>query len=144
MSRVFFLQILQLPMLVLKASKLSTRNACRATGNSEVQLQRRPPPPPQIKQIPLQGERGEKRNSRGEFFSENGPFFTERGEEVRVSILREWTLRRSRTCCHVTILRPRRMGGKGCDYPYCKNLSTLLIQLADTQACYVCIAAKMF
>ena len=31
---------------------------------------------------------------RGEKFSENGPFFTS-GGKVRVSILREWTLRRS-------------------------------------------------
>ena len=29
-------------------------------------------------------------------------------------------------------------------YTYCKNLSTLLIQLAGMQTCYVCIAAKMF
>ena len=60
---------------------------------------------------------GVKEVRRGEDFSENGPFFTSRGVEVRVSILREWTLRRSRTCCHLTSLRPWRMRLKGCDNP---------------------------
>ena len=36
---------------------------------------------------------GEKQEACGETFSENSPFFTGGGEEVRVSILREWTLR---------------------------------------------------
>jgi hypothetical protein len=39
-------------------------------------------------------------------------FFTSGGEKVRGSILREWALRHSRKGCHVTIHRPRRMGGK--------------------------------
>ena len=47
------------------------------------------------------------------------PILHSKGEEVRVSILWEWTLRRSRTDCHVTILRPWRMGLKGCDNPKC-------------------------
>ena len=36
---------------------------------------------------------GEKQVTCGETSSENSPFFTGGGEEVRVSILREWTLR---------------------------------------------------
>jgi hypothetical protein len=43
--------------------------------------------------------------------------FTGGGEEVRVSILREWALRHSRRGCHVTNLQPPRMGGKRCDNP---------------------------
>ena len=61
---------------------------------------------------------GEKQAACGETFSENSPFFTRWGEEVRFSILREWALRHSRRGCHVTILRPPRMGGKRCDNPY--------------------------
>ena len=64
--------------------------------------------------IPLQGWKRWEAVKSGEFFSKNSPFFISRGE-VRVPILREWTLR---TWCHVTILRPWRMGGKGCDNPY--------------------------
>jgi hypothetical protein len=61
---------------------------------------------------------GEKLEACGENFSENAPFFTGGGEEVRVSILQEWALRHSRRGCHVTILRPPRMGRKRCDNPY--------------------------
>jgi hypothetical protein len=54
----------------------------------------------------------ERHEACGETFFENSPFFTRGGKEVRFSILREWTLRHSRRGCHVTILRPPRMGGK--------------------------------
>jgi hypothetical protein len=62
--------------------------------------------------------RDERQEACGETFSENSPFFTHGGEEVRFSILREWALRHSRRGCHVTILRPPRMGGQRCDNPY--------------------------
>jgi len=63
-------------------------------------------------------ENGEwRKKACGETFSENSPFFTRGGEEVRFFILREWALRHSRRGCHVTILRPPRMGGKRCDNP---------------------------
>jgi hypothetical protein len=61
---------------------------------------------------------GEKQVACGETLFENSPFFTRGGEEVKFSILREWALRHSRRGCHVTILRPPRMGGKRCDNPY--------------------------
>ena len=63
---------------------------------------------------------GEKQEASGETFSKNSPFFIGGGEEVRVSILRGWTLRHSRRGCHFNILRPPRMGGKRCDNPLCE------------------------
>jgi hypothetical protein len=60
---------------------------------------------------------GERQEACGETFSENSAFFTRGGKEVGFSILREWAFHHSRRGCHVTILRPLRMGGKRCNNP---------------------------